>query len=157
MSVSHFVDMGLEVITADDSGAWAAYVGLAALALGAVGLAGRARIYRNLARKDDVVYSVLGPDGRVRDHAKNVVVSDAGFVVRQGGRARVLREKRKNVHAFVTGNVRHKKMRVRGRWVKIVYNPYKFRTFVKASGHKPVHKADYVSMDRAGVWAINPR
>jgi hypothetical protein len=40
---------------------------------------------------------------RVVEHADRVVVVDARFVVRKGGRARVLAERRKNVHAWVEG------------------------------------------------------
>jgi hypothetical protein len=69
----------------------------------------------------------------------------------------VIREHRKNVHAFVTGKVKRKPVRIRGKWVQVKYNPYKFRSFVKAHGHKPVHEADYVCLDKTGVWAINPR
>lgn len=57
-------------------------------------------IYWNLHRK---CFSVLDADGHVIEHANNVLLQEAEFIVREAGRQRVLREKRKNVHAFVRG------------------------------------------------------
>lgn len=60
-----------------------------------------AEVYRNLHRDD---WSVR-ESGRVVAHRKAVIVRDPQFVVQPAGRERVLRERRKNVHAFVRGEV----------------------------------------------------
>ena len=63
----------------------------------------RVRVYRNLRAGG---YSVLNPrTGRVVGHASAVLLTAARFIVREGGRKRVLEERRKNVHAFVEGDL----------------------------------------------------
>lgn len=89
---------------------------------------------------------------RVLAHCDEVTLAGVAFKVSQAGRERVLREKRKNVHAFVCGKLLEYKGAVpyKGRsiadsvwqWAdgikrraiigtrKVVYNPYKYRSFV---------------------------
>ena len=60
-------------------------------------------VYKNL-HKD--IWSVRNrKTGRVITHKKLVHVRDASFVVQPAGRNKVLAEKRKNVHAFVRGQL----------------------------------------------------
>ncbi len=103
----------------------------------------RVKVYFNLHRKLFSVVSLEAHDryGKVIDHVQKIALDNAGFVVRPAGRARVLREKRKNVHAFVTGTVSAIQDDYPG-WADIVvYNPYKFSTFVLRDSHTPVHSA----------------
>jgi hypothetical protein len=62
---------------------------------------------------------------RVTAHPDAVRLSSAVFVVRQAGRKRVLREKRKNVHAWIEGELIRE---LSGRWSayknRAYYNPY---------------------------------
>tara|TARA_R100001086_G_C11756193_1_gene236794 strand:- start:80 stop:493 length:414 start_codon:yes stop_codon:yes gene_type:complete len=43
--------------------------------------------------------------GRVVDHRDQVLIHNAEFRVREGGRQRVIKERKKNVHAFVVGTL----------------------------------------------------
>lgn len=43
--------------------------------------------------------------GKVISHADGVLLKDPKFIVQEGGRKRVLREKKKNVHAYVRGEL----------------------------------------------------
>jgi hypothetical protein len=62
----------------------------------------RVEVYWNLHRNLFSIRALSGPmKGRVIGHAHKVILEDVAFVVREAGRQRVLREKRKNVHAFV--------------------------------------------------------
>ena len=85
--------------------------------------------------------------GRVIGHADVVVLENIEPKVSEAGRQRVLREKRKNVHAGITGRlvwVDHKSD-LAGEFKEfdaeliatcnnpVTYNPYKFKTFVKKS------------------------
>lgn len=86
-------------------------------------------------------YSVRA-GGRVIEHTDQVVLRDVRFVVSAAGRARVLREQRKNVHAVVRGT------RVAGRVVgppacRVTYNPYKHATFVATNSGAAVYGAAY--------------
>ena len=72
---------------------------------------------------------------------------DAQFKVSEKGRQRVLREKKKNVHAYVVGT-----------WesefepnfpIKVAtYNPYKYSSFVDATSRKPLAKAKQVLLSK---------
>ena len=66
----------------------------------------RVRVYYNLKR---AVWSVKAMEGafkgKVIGYANAVVLSDAHTVVSEASRQRVLREQRKNVHAYIDGQV----------------------------------------------------
>lgn len=85
----------------------------------------RVRVYRNLRKK---CWSVMDmKTGRVIEHLKALGIEDVTFVVRPGGRAKVLRERRKNVHAFVVGVIRYRNGQQPsfvGAWDPVTYNPY---------------------------------
>ena len=86
---------------------------------------------------------------KVIGHHPNVVLYDCEFKVRQSGRERVLRENKKNVHAFVVSNGDRHYPDVTpdglwGNWVTVAYNPFKAGHFyAKASGNA-VTKAEIV-------------
>ena len=61
----------------------------------------RVHVYRNLQKK---CWSVKDPSsGKVFNHVNNLHMHNVEFRVQPAGRDRVLKEKRKNVHAYVTG------------------------------------------------------
>lgn len=68
----------------------------------------RVRVYYNLNR---AVWSIKAMEGefkgKVIGYADSVVLSDAHTVVSEAGRQRVLRERRKNVHAYIDGQLEH--------------------------------------------------
>lgn len=90
-------------------------------------------------------------------HASKVLLADCEFKVSQAGRRRVLRERKKNVHAGILATL------VMGDWigvppddeyyvesvdwdepeglVPITYDPYRFDTFVRRDNLQPVHRA----------------
>lgn len=117
------------------------------------------RVYRNLRHGHDAtpLYSVLYR-GRVIQRKQEVLISGATFVVREGGRQRVLKEKRKNVHAFVVGTLTDE----RGAFgidaqgpdlpVRISYNPYKAGYFLTEQGHR-VKGAAAVLLNARGITA----
>jgi len=81
------------------------------------------KVYWNLHRK---CYSVQ-QNGLVVGHTERIYLRDVTFKVSEAGRQRVLKERKKNVHAFVTGYLDNGDVRFRD--VKIVYNPYKYDSF----------------------------
>lgn len=126
-------------------------------------------IYRNLNRSGHM-YSIKSLEGiskgKVIGYAPRMVVENAQLVVSQAGRERVLKQKRKNVHAGVVGDL----VMVSG-WITrmhnskaefkycneeefiktfpvgttITYNPYLYRTFVLTNTEQPIHKATKVT------------
>jgi len=112
----------------------------------------RVRIYRNLRRH---CYSVqLG--GKVVAHCRRVFVRDAVFKVSEAGRQRVLRESRKNVHAWVIGTITRRQ--VAGGFLpeQVFYNPFLYSTFVhEGRDHpKPIASAALVSLSERGTYAM---
>lgn len=112
-------------------------------------------VYFNLHR---ATWSVM-ERGRVVDHAPTLYLRDATFRVRPGGRARVLREGRKNVHAFVIGtrcpvDIRDDAAALADAgWVRVSYNPFAAGAFVR----KDTGAAVVVMLADRSVWALNPR
>lgn len=107
----------------------------------------RVFVYRNLHKK---CYSVKSlKTGRVIAHVDSIDLINVSFRVSQAGRNRVLREKRKNVHAGVVGYVscplgaEHS--------VSVTYNPYKFDSFVTKIDELPIFKADKARIDLSGI------
>ena len=79
------------------------------------------RVYRNLHKKCFSVKCMKLK--RVVAHVDVITLEDVTFPVSKAGRERVLREKQKNVHAFIQGKVNSGIHIDAGN--KICYNPYK--------------------------------
>ena len=103
-------------------------------------------VYFNLHKKTFSVKALEGANkGRVVFHSDNVTLTDAIFKVSEAGRQRVLQEKRKNVHAYVIGQLQSlDDVRVVGE--KITYNPYLYNTFVTSFNKTAVTNAKEVFM-----------
>ena len=107
----------------------------------------RVEVYFNLHKK---LFSVRDcKTGRVVHHTYNIWIEDPVFVVRKAGRERVLREKKKNVHAFVRGTwmqdllvedapTFHKILDHRECSQEVTYNPYKYDSFVTKHDTKAI-------------------
>ena len=106
-------------------------------------------VYRNL-RKD--CWSVRQGD-TVRFHTLYAFLRDAKFKVLQAGRERVVKEKQKNVHAFVVGLLTNPCQKfatshivIKEKYSAITYNPYAYQSFVRVDDKKAVKTAQYVDM-----------
>lgn len=104
-------------------------------------------VYRNLHNGK---WSV-SQSNRVVCHADYIMLRDVRFTVRPAGRLKVLKEKKKNVHAFVKGYLVEYPYKIDiedlGKWVSITYNPYKYDSFkIINEGMKSIYKAKYVDM-----------
>lgn len=90
-------------------------------------------VYRNL-HLDGVWWSIRKTGGKVLMHAQSVYLKNVEFVVSETGRQRVLKEKKKNIHAFARGTL---VLDPFGQSVKMslpdfsaTYNPYKYSSFM---------------------------
>ena len=92
----------------------------------------RVHVYWNIHKK---CWSIRHK-GKVIKHADKVSLADCTFHVQPAGRARVLREKRKNVHAYICGTLvddnvdETHDLTMRGLHKRIVYNPYLYDSFM---------------------------
>lgn len=107
------------------------------------------RVYRNLTRGCYSVMEKTAKGWRVAYYCESIRLVNAKFVVSKSGRARVLREKRKNVHAFIEGKpVFHWGTK----WLtKVSYNPYKSDRFETEHGFG-VNYSPYVMLNKKGCF-----
>lgn len=102
------------------------------------------RVYRNLRKK---CYSVQW-QGKVIAHVDSIVLRNVRFQVSEAGRQRVLRQRRKNVHAYVIGLVSMAEALDKGR--RVSYNPYNGPTF-ECEG-QPIHATNVVHLTPKGAF-----
>jgi hypothetical protein len=108
----------------------------------------RVMVYYNLHKH---TFSVQ-KNGLVVLHADYVKLRDVEFRVRQGGKEKVRKEKSKNVHAFVIGDLtdycQYPCDDIPEEPVGdiVTYNPYKYDTFVYKETEEPVINATEVDM-----------
>ena len=130
----------------------------------------RVQVYRNL---NNGLISIQDlSTGLVLGHAYAIDLEDATFIVREAGRQQVIKEKRKNVHAFVRGKVismqnfqpyKGRSLKVNRQsdlqdlqgsnvWTttKVSYNPYKAPHFVTPEGDE-VESAYLCTIQSNGV------
>ena len=101
---------------------------------------------------------------RVIDHSHLQVLRDVTFKVSAAGRRRVLKERRKNVHAGCEGimlphggRMRRALLSIARRELEpVTYDPYKYDSFVRRSDETPVIGAEAVVMINKKVFALNP-
>ena len=117
-------------------------------------------VYRNLHK---ICWSVRdNKTGRVLRHVDEIHLLDADLVVRPAGREKVLREKRKNVHAFAKGEITAWIPRLPEGWhlnkdeyeahdiTQIVYNPYLYDSFVYVDSKEPIFRAERIYLTKKG-------
>lgn len=107
----------------------------------------KVRVYYNFHKK---LFSVQdAKTRRVIAHLPELVLKDVEFKVYEAGRQRVLREKRKNVHAFVIGELFASEGLYEGKapfgeGSGVTYNPYISSQFL--SEDRPVQKAAWACL-----------
>ena len=114
-------------------------------------------VYRNLHRQ----CWGIRLRGKVVDHAHEVWIRHAEFKVFETGRQRVIREKRKNVHAFVVGAFSLDpcvaEILDMGNPVRVSYNPYTTGSFTVGDYPWAVKRAKLVCLRADGVvlaWGV---
>lgn len=108
----------------------------------------RVMVYYNLHKH---TFSVQ-KSGLVLLHVDYIKLKDVEFRVRSGGREKVNLEKRKNVHAFVIGNVVDfceypcESIPEETDGKVITYNPYIHKSFVVKETGEPIFNAEEINM-----------
>jgi hypothetical protein len=116
----------------------------------------RVKCYFNLHKKLFSVVAMEGDNkGRVIAHVPNITLENAEFKVSEAGRQRVIREKRKNVHAFVVGEWARFNAAIDCAMggIPVTYNPYKFPSFVRTDTLEPVRAATYARLSGRQAFA----
>ena len=105
-----------------------------------------ASVYRNLHKH---CYSII-QKGVVVGHCETVMMCHAEFRVRQSGREKVIKDKRKNVHAYIRGFIALvAPISASSFSTQCKYNPYTHKYF--EVNHKPIQKAGLVLLNESMV------
>jgi hypothetical protein len=107
----------------------------------------KVKVYFNLHKQCFSIKDIK--TGLVVAHASELTLRDCSFKVSESGRQRVLREKRKNVHAYVVGTFVWD-MAQTNLDNHALYNPYKYSSFVNENG-QPLHAAEVVSLRKKAI------
>lgn len=94
--------------------------------------------------------------GRVVGWRTHLILTRVVFRVNAKARDRVREKKRKEVHAFVIGELADEESTVPEPRVRVTYNPYRTDTFVLAETGVPVHGASYALFNEKGVFIPIP-
>jgi ligand-binding sensor domain-containing protein len=106
----------------------------------------KVKVYRNL---NNGKLSVM-QNGLVVAHADSITLLAADFQVNRKARARVLKEGRKNVHAFVVGYYANNLFFGQGSVYDVSYNPYRFPYFYDKESLNPVNRSTIAVINSAG-------
>lgn len=125
----------------------------------------KVKAYFNLHKK---LFSIVALDGehkgKVVAHAPTFSLINTEFKVNQAGRDRVLKEQRKNVHAFVIGylagsgdqgvadNIETALQGMSGFGQWVTYNPYKKDHFYYKNSGEQVNKSLVATLVNKKVW-----
>jgi hypothetical protein len=105
----------------------------------------------------DEVISVSPANGWGTEYFGTVILTNCKFKVSEAGRQRTLLTRRKNVHAWVIGDVSlAKQTQDTPKWItkEAVYNPYNNETFVDKKSGLPVETAHVVYMTGKKVYYV---
>lgn len=104
------------------------------------------RVYFNLHKKLFSIQQKIHGRWKVIEHTSSLQMENVTFKVYEAGRQRVLKQKRKNVHAYVIGKIKFNSPSLLGRFEFVSYNPYKADKF-KTSDLNDIESASYVEMN----------
>lgn len=114
----------------------------------------KVRCYYNLHKNLLSVQEKVNNRWKVVKHVQEIALRNVQFKVSAAGRERVLRERRKNVHAFVEGEEIPFVPKSFCYHDEISYNPYKHETFVVSNHYnKPVDEAKYAKISGKKIVA----
>lgn len=117
----------------------------------------RVYVYFNLHKLLFSIRALSGPQkNRVVNHSSFVTLENVTFRVGEGGRQRVLREQKKNVHAGVVGEVIsfEQNLHIPPTAVKVTYNPYKSGNFYVVDTGEPVFSAKKVYLENKKIYVL---
>ena len=109
-------------------------------------------VYYNLHKHTWSIRNVS--TGLVIGHSDTVLLANVQGKVSQAGRERVLRDKRKNVHAGIVGELVHTGVEGYFPGLQVTYNPYRFTTFVYSDTLDEFKGAQFAYMENKKVHVI---
>lgn len=113
-------------------------------------------VYWNLHKGIWSIKALEGPDkGKVISRREKVILSDVEGKVSEAGRQRVLRERKKNVHAGMVGTLIEDKFDTHSTAIRyigdrVTYNPYKYTSFVHTVDESPFEGSAWAYLNAWG-------
>jgi hypothetical protein len=95
--------------------------------------------------------------GVIKASARQIRLKDAEFLVRESGRQRMLQSAKRNVHAYVVGELVAYTHPDEDRALDLLagrgarYNPFRYSAFVDCETEQPLSRAELVQLDERGV------
>jgi len=99
------------------------------------------KVYFNLHKRTWSILHKTPKGWRLWGHSPRVTLADVTWKVSEAGRQRVLRERRKNVHAFGIGILLDNENAPEGEFLPVKYNPYESGFF--CVNGTPVHASRF--------------
>ena len=112
------------------------------------------RIYFNFHKQMLSVQTKIEGRWKVVSHTKEAYLKNAKFKVSEAGRQRVIKNKRKNVHAFICGTLIDSAPAGLP-YEMISYNPYLRERFFNFHMRQYVDQADFVELKGRHINAFN--
>lgn len=108
--------------------------------------------YRNLHRQS---FSIKDKSSKlVVAHGDSFILDNVKVRISEVGRQRVIREKRKNVHSWLTGSFAGVEKMDTSNMVELYYNPYKCESFMRMDNKEPVHDVSRVYFKDNKCWIV---
>lgn len=109
----------------------------------------KVRVYRNLNKDCLSVQEKTEKGWRVKRWVDSIPLKNVIFKVYESGRNKVLKDKRKNVHAYIEGEDTTQSFQ----YNRIVsYNPYKYNHFYDVVTQSPVAKQNFAFVTTKGIF-----
>lgn len=95
--------------------------------------------------------------GKVIGHPVSILCSDCTLVVSENGRKKVIRDKRKNVHAYISAEhyIDITQPIDVSSYQEVYYNPYTTKTFVMKTSSEPIVNSPIVLLHENRVYIPN--
>lgn len=115
-------------------------------------------IHLNLHRKDYAITALEGEyKGKVVAYAKQLVLENVTFRIRESIQKKVRKKKVKEVHAWVLGTYSDKKIKLDKIAAEAYYNPHIVDAFVDKDTHIPIETAEKMIFDHKNMYYIKER
>lgn len=113
------------------------------------------RVYFNLHKNVLSVQEKTAKGWRVAAHTPFLALENVNFKVSEAGRQRVIKQKKKNVHAFVIGVVTNWRKMLTIPSIEVTYNPYRRGEFFRKDNGESIHRAESIMISGKNLL-INP-
>lgn len=110
----------------------------------------KVRVYYNLHKHLFSVQEKINGRWKVTRHLQDLYLKDVTPRVYEKGRQRTINEQRKNVHAYIIGElIETPDVNC---WIRVTYNPYKYDSFVFMSTNLKFERANYAHLENRAIW-----